>query len=734
MIVVKIDDLRTTAGTSGATCDVLGYYLAEDGGGGHFYWDANSTEADNNGTVISGPGGTGRWKRIYTGPVNVKWFGAKGDDTFDNYSVFQYVFNHFGNVIVPAGAYAVKNTVVIGINLDVRGERGTVISRRFEDKTNGSPVFQNAGKVSITLDNIGFNGNRNRGTDEWLVTKDFQGKSNLIIKYGYYFIYFNDTNVITITNCRFSEINGTACTLMKARKIYVSNSIFEGCDRTGVQVLAGEPAPGDIYGSNEHVEVTGCTFANIGYLPNTFTIRKELDNGQVTTEVVSFNGPEQYHHQFGDGFYGDGISIFVNNNTFLNISRGAIVCERTWPEYQARYIVSDNYIEHDHPNLRCNNPSASIWCEWQNSATIHNNRMVYKRRSDKEYGYGIMIAQTPSNPYKVPKVIPDRSLNECFNNEIDAIQYNNTLSAGIVDLSNDYKYSYIKGNVVTGDVQVAIYLTNFEDGYGEELAVCQNNINVKGVSTSGYWGIFFSKYKDLAHHYKLMDISGNNISLPSNANAGISFTDILANPDSSVIIKDNVLNNQHIYLGRDPVKQLFVHNNTGCNRLYRGNALQNGDYVEITGNTCNSIEILGSPASAATALTGIISRNKVNGEISVGACRNFNISDNHILCKVNGITINPTIVDIENLAVANNNIRLDSDNANGINMFVGPSGHNVNGCTITGNVISNQYNSKFANTTGIRWATASGNTNAVLVAGNRFLQLQNNEWNRILNV
>lgn len=55
---------------------VNGYNLTGDGGGGDFYWDATSTEVDNGGTIIKVTAiNDGRWKRIYSGAVNVSWFG-----------------------------------------------------------------------------------------------------------------------------------------------------------------------------------------------------------------------------------------------------------------------------------------------------------------------------------------------------------------------------------------------------------------------------------------------------------------------------------------------------------------------------------------------------------------------------------------------------------------------------------------------------------------------------------
>jgi hypothetical protein len=65
---------------------VGGYHAAGDGAGGLFYWDSTSTADANGGTVITPSSGhdIGRWTRIYSGPLSIRWFGAKGDLSVDD--------------------------------------------------------------------------------------------------------------------------------------------------------------------------------------------------------------------------------------------------------------------------------------------------------------------------------------------------------------------------------------------------------------------------------------------------------------------------------------------------------------------------------------------------------------------------------------------------------------------------------------------------------------------------
>src|SRR5262245_39944410 len=79
--------------TDGQQALVCGYATPNDGGGGTFYWDAASSTAADGGTVFSArEGGTGRWKRIYSGPLNARWFGAKGDAATNDYAALQNCF------------------------------------------------------------------------------------------------------------------------------------------------------------------------------------------------------------------------------------------------------------------------------------------------------------------------------------------------------------------------------------------------------------------------------------------------------------------------------------------------------------------------------------------------------------------------------------------------------------------------------------------------------------------
>ncbi|HJT73580.1 MAG TPA: glycosyl hydrolase family 28-related protein, partial [Chitinophaga sp.] len=117
MTLGTVTDLQATPGTTpNELCRLLGYYIPGDGGGGDFYWDAASTETPNGGTIFS-TGTTGRWKRLIEGPLNVRWFGAKGDDIADDTAAFTAAIKCNGDIRkeidVPAGTYKINSTVYL---------------------------------------------------------------------------------------------------------------------------------------------------------------------------------------------------------------------------------------------------------------------------------------------------------------------------------------------------------------------------------------------------------------------------------------------------------------------------------------------------------------------------------------------------------------------------------------------------------------------------------------------
>lgn len=70
------------------------------------YLAACRAAADDGGCVIApDSGASGRWHRLYHGPVDVRWFGARGDGLADDCDALQRAVTHHSDVYMPAGVY-----------------------------------------------------------------------------------------------------------------------------------------------------------------------------------------------------------------------------------------------------------------------------------------------------------------------------------------------------------------------------------------------------------------------------------------------------------------------------------------------------------------------------------------------------------------------------------------------------------------------------------------------------
>lgn len=153
----SIYDMRQTTSVSllreffpwrnNGVCILLGYSELGDGGEGYFRYDESSIETPDGGIIIEANGG-GRWKRLFSGSVNVKWFGAKGDGVSDDSEAFQKAIDYWkgtrqilhqdldkaGEIFVPAGTYIIGTRLCVYAGIKIKGTGPTSIIKQ-------SPVY-----------------------------------------------------------------------------------------------------------------------------------------------------------------------------------------------------------------------------------------------------------------------------------------------------------------------------------------------------------------------------------------------------------------------------------------------------------------------------------------------------------------------------------------------------------------------------------------------------------------
>lgn len=126
---------------------VTGADDAGDGGGGHYFFSSTSTDTANDGTVIQPDVGSGRWLLLFWGRLNVKVFGAKGDDATDDIDAFTAAENWLlttgrrGAIYAPPGIYCLSSTFTLrGLSIGLEGDAGETCTELKGTGTTGAVV------------------------------------------------------------------------------------------------------------------------------------------------------------------------------------------------------------------------------------------------------------------------------------------------------------------------------------------------------------------------------------------------------------------------------------------------------------------------------------------------------------------------------------------------------------------------------------------------------------------
>lgn len=165
-----------------------------DGGGGIFVWNSSDLSNEVTSDIQSGvyvapntdlTGASGCWVRHYDGPLNVKWFGAKGDGVTDDTDALNNATSVGGNKYVPAGTYLTTTGVMLADNTTLFGDGidVTIIkiaddatcdtygitneqNTRFSGQAALEENITNLGNTNIHIRDLTVDGNNTRGVTD----------------------------------------------------------------------------------------------------------------------------------------------------------------------------------------------------------------------------------------------------------------------------------------------------------------------------------------------------------------------------------------------------------------------------------------------------------------------------------------------------------------------------------------------------------------------------------------
>ncbi|MGJ0507558.1 MAG: glycosyl hydrolase family 28-related protein [Methylocystis sp.] len=194
--VMTLAGLRVIEPSPASEITLSGYHAPGDGGEGMFRGVTGAkpgSYVDNGGTVILPKGGNGSaaWIRLHSGPVNVRWFGAKGDGVTNDQPAIQAAIDWViyrkkvqpapigpypdGVVYFPSGVYVTNDTLHVGygygsysqvilqgdgkLHLGASGGVGGFAGTLLKPSNNDRPAIAISGGEAVYIRDMSFRGN-----------------------------------------------------------------------------------------------------------------------------------------------------------------------------------------------------------------------------------------------------------------------------------------------------------------------------------------------------------------------------------------------------------------------------------------------------------------------------------------------------------------------------------------------------------------------------------------------
>lgn len=234
----------------------LGYYEVNDGGAGEYiiYEDENAIE--DGGAVIKLNNGYIAKLAFSNNTVNIKQFGAKGDDNSDDTKIINYVFNYIGElgggvIYIPKGVYKITDQIRIKhSNISVIGQAGNKI--KYYGLGAGMILFLIKGDSrlakdaihDINIENLNFDGSNQKfkggaSEDDLTLTSPYPLYKSGITVIRPQFVY-----KVNISNNTLIDFYGNGIAVDRSSFINIRDNFLWDCAGSGM----GNGNSGDVFG------------------------------------------------------------------------------------------------------------------------------------------------------------------------------------------------------------------------------------------------------------------------------------------------------------------------------------------------------------------------------------------------------------------------------------------------------------------------------------------------------
>lgn len=579
-----------------------GYYSINDGGSAEYYITDTSNNSDYQENLETGLYAT---LIISNNPINVKLFGAKGDELTNDTQAIQNGINFIqrsnlaDTLYFPKGTYLISHIEITqGINLEGESEYYTCL-KSIDNNTNNSLIeLINTGTFHNYLSNFRINGNMDNNTNEIhgilanITQADlgdrYTNYNHLTISRctGYGIYLAQNVTTYDFRELRFDNVNVASC----KKGIYaesVTDSVF-------TRVTAHSNVEEGIYinGSNNRIVNCKCFWNGKG----TDTILEDAERipstaFEITSDTTPVEG-KKYYTRSGTGkqnFYYV-FSEFTGNDFENDVD----YYEMSIPYYKKyaglvingeRCVVDSCEMQDNFGDgiqvLRSNNSLYNLSCDNNGLITEGTTPVSYESVNKSQLYFGVYI-------YRIGKCIVTgvftnhrvNSIGKCQLAPVSIIR-SSTLEGDIISSDNviddiycisaDMRYMSINVNGIPFN-----YLVDFNNvAKGENITIYEDSYN----------GSYIKIIKGIVYLNLMFDDSNNSIIPNDSSNRYIANLPSNCRPPQNLNLKAYLTGNHGYNLGRD----VTVNIASGGNITLRGTYDSSDVKKTVLIQTCYSL-------------------------------------------------------------------------------------------------------------------------------------------------